>query len=159
VRDGLREHRVQLAEMIKRSRYFVVNRAKIDLQIHGGTHDEVGHRSFEGAAGGAVLIGHTPRGASAQQLFDWPDAHFHVDPDSSAIIDVMRELDRDPERVERIRHSNITNVLRRHDWAYRWLDLLNALGMPAMSRLARRLETLEQLARHQEQRGSCFDAA
>ncbi len=146
VRDGLREHREQFAELIKRSRYFIVNRAKVDLAHQGGRYDEVGHRSFEGAAGGAVLIGHTPRSASASALFDWPDAHLFVDLDSSAIIDLLRDLESDPDRVQRIRQDNVSNMLRRHDWSHRWLTLLQALDVPASSRLTRRIDLLSQLA-------------
>jgi len=147
VRDGMHEHRAQLAELIKRTRYFIVNRAKFDARDETGGQQELGFRSFEGAAAGAVMIGDTPRGESAQLLFDWPDAHVHVPADSADIVDVMRELDRDPERLSRARLANVENSLLRHDWAYRWQTIASALELPTTARLHDRLAQLAQLAK------------
>jgi hypothetical protein len=146
-RDSLQEHRRQLAELVKRSRYFVANKAKVDAPDHRGTQDEIGFRSFEGAAGGAVLLGETPNVPSLQKLFDWPDAHIHVPYGSKDFAKVIDSLDADPERVQRIRRANVVNSLRRHDWAHRWRDILGHLGMPPTKRLTERLATLEERAR------------
>jgi hypothetical protein len=146
VRDGVHEHRAQLAELIKRTRYFIVNRAKFDSAEETGGQDELGFRSFEGAAAGAVMIGDAPRGPSAELLFDWPDAHIHVPADSAAIVEIMRELDRDPDRLARIRRENVANSLLRHDWAYRWQMILGALECATTLPLHERRQQLTQLA-------------
>jgi hypothetical protein len=150
VRDGVREHRVQLAELVKRSRYFVVNKARIGSPGVTADQEELGFRSFEGAAGGAIMIGHTPRAESVGQLFDWPDAHVHVPYEGADIIEAMAALDRQPERVASIRRNNIVNSLRRHDWAYRWSAVLASVGMAPRPALSLRLQRLEQLALEME---------
>ena len=52
-----REHRVPLANLIRRSRYLITHPAKFErLDETQGIH-EMGSRFLEGAAGGAVMIG------------------------------------------------------------------------------------------------------
>jgi hypothetical protein len=147
VRDELQDHRQQLAELIKRTRYFIANKAKVDSPSHRGTQEEIGFRSFEGAAGGAILVGHTPQAKSLQLLFDWPDAHIHVPFGSTEIVDVIRALDADPERVQGIRRNNVVNSLLRHDWAYRWQTVLAELDLAPSPRLLARIDKLQHLAR------------
>lgn len=146
VRDRLQDHRQQLAELVKRSRYFLANKAKVDSPHQRGTQEELGFRSFEGAAGGAVLLGDTPLSPSLQQLFDWPDAHIHVPFDSTDIAVVIATLDTDPERVAAISRANVVNSLRRHDWVYRWRDVLQMLGLTPTTRVDQRMEELNELA-------------
>ena len=146
VRDSHQVHRQQLAEVLKRTRYFIANKAKVDAPAHRGTQEELGLRSFEGAAAGAVLLGHTPATPSLHKLFDWPDAHVHVPFGSREIADVIHQLNADPERVHVIRRNNVVNSLRRHDWAQRWQQVLNKLGIAPTARLGERLDKLEQLA-------------
>jgi len=153
VRDELSDHRQQLAELIKRTRYFIANKAKVDSPAHRGKQEEIGFRSFEGAAGGAVLVGHTPQARSLELLFDWPDSHIHVPFGSTEIVDVIRELDKDPARVQRIRRNNVVNSLLRHDWAYRWQTVLGQLDLPATPRLLARIEKLQELARSVDHEG------
>jgi hypothetical protein len=140
------QHRLQLAEMVKRSRYFIASKSRIGAVHEIGAQEELGFRSFEGAAGGAVLVGHAPRGEHVSAMFDWPDAHVHVPYDSAELPDILAALDRDPERVARIRRDNVANSLRRHDWAVRWGQVLTALGVAPTERLARRVRELEELA-------------
>lgn len=146
VRDGLQSHRTQLAELVKRTRYFIANMAKVDAPTHRGSQEEIGFRSFEGAAGGAVLLGHTPATPSLDELFDWPDAHVHVAFGSSDIADVIHQLDADPQRVNTIRRNNVVNSLRRHDWAYRWQVVLDKLQITPSPRLGQRFDALRELA-------------
>ena len=140
------QHRRQLAELVKRSRYFLANRGRIDRVEDTGEQEEVGLRSLEGAAGGAVLIGDAPRGAHVAAMFGWPDAHIHVPFDSTDIAEVISALDREPERLARIRRENVVQSLRRHDWAHRWQTVLGMLGLAPTERLRLRMQELEQLA-------------
>jgi Glycosyl transferases group 1 len=146
VRDSASAHRVQLAELVKRTRYFVVNKARVDTPWMTAGQDEVAFRSFEGAAAGAVMIGDSPQAPYVEQLFDWPDAHVRVPHDSPDITAVIASLEQDPQRVQRIRRDNVLHSLRRHDWAYRWQAILELAGLPAHERLQARLARLEQCA-------------
>lgn len=148
------QHRLQLAEMVKRSRYFIANKGRIGAVDEIGTQEELGFRSFEGAAGGAVLVGHAPRGEHVNAMFGWPDAHIHVPFDSAELPDVLAALDREPDRVARIRRNNVANSLRRHDWALRWQQVLTALDVAPTERLAHRVRELEGLAALTENAGA-----
>ncbi|WP_176758513.1 glycosyltransferase [Limimonas halophila] len=139
------EHRRLLANTIKHSRYFLANTAKID-QAHETQHQaEVGFRFFEGMAGGAVLLGTPPKTPVFDELFDWPDAVIEIPFHHSGIGETLAELDRQPERLTRIRRDNLTGILRRHDWLYRWRRILEHAGLPETRQMALRERELERL--------------
>jgi hypothetical protein len=110
-----------------------------------GTQEEVGFRFFEGAAGGAVMIGDPPDVDSFREHFDWPDAVIHLPYGSADVGDLIADLDRQPERLARIRRDNLANSLLRHDWACRWRDVLQTVGLPTSPKLASREAGLQQL--------------
>lgn len=139
-----REHRLLLANLIKRSRYFVANRAKIDHAETRG-QEEIGSRHFEGAAGGAVMIGEPPQCETYRTHFDWPDAVVPMAWNTDDPMEVIARLESDPDRLARVRANNLRYSLLRHDWVYRWEQVLNAIDLPPMPSLLRRKE---QLASH-----------
>jgi hypothetical protein len=141
-------HRRFLADNIQRCRYFLANRPKIDTPSHTGGQDkdELGFRFFEGAAGGAVMLGDAPRGPLFQKHFDWPDAVIDLPWGSRNVAPLLDELDRQPERLARVRRDNVVNALLRHDWAYRWEALLAEVGLPTTESLAERKRNLAELA-------------
>jgi hypothetical protein len=141
-----REHRVLLANLIKRSRYFIAHPAKFDsVGETGGVH-EMGSRFFEGAAGGAVMIGGAPLSAAYNTCFDWPDAVIPTGDDGRRISELVGELEAQPQRVVQIRRNNIVHSLRRHDWAYRWRKILDGIGLRATRRLLEREKRLNHIA-------------
>ena len=140
------QHRTLLASFIMRSRYFVANKAKLDMGEQTGGQEEVGLRFFEGIAGGAVLIGNEPNCETFDRHFNWPDSCIHVDWNSEAIVEVMDELDRDPERVANIQRRNAVESLRRHDFGYRWRNVLETLGLDPQPELAEREARLHAIA-------------
>lgn len=139
-------HRLLLSNLIKRSRYFIANYAKIDRPDQTGGQQEVGYRFFEGAAGGAVMLGEPPDTASFRRMFPWPDAVVEVPFDAPEIADVIQDLDADPERVARISDANVANSLRRHDWVYRYEEMLTAVGLVPTEAMVERRSHLEALA-------------
>jgi hypothetical protein len=143
---NLKEHRSLLANIAKRSRYFIVNPGLIDRPDKRGTQIEIGNRYFEGAASGTIMVGERPDNEEFEKLFDWPDAVIHLPYDSSDINTVLAVLDRQPERQDRIRHTNVVKALMLHDWAYRWEDMLNVAGLAPMPELFKRKERLRRLA-------------
>ncbi|UFZ04777.1 glycosyltransferase [Bradyrhizobium ontarionense] len=141
-----REHRAQIANLAKRSRYFLVNSGKFDSPEETGHQVEFGYRYFEGAASGAIMLGERPNNEVFPKLFDWPDAVIQVPPDSGEIDRAIRELDREPERQDRIRRTGVAQALMRHDWAYRWEAILDAAGLQPLPGLAARKQRLKTLA-------------
>ncbi|MGJ5081011.1 glycosyltransferase family protein [Bradyrhizobium sp. HKCCYLS3013] len=142
----LREHRTQMANLAKRSRYFLVNPGKFDEPQETGRQVEFGYRYFEGAAAGAIMLGERPDNDLFPRLFDWPEVMIDVPHTSPDIDRVIRELDGDPVRQDRMRRTGMAQTLMRHDWVYRWETILEATGLQPMPGLAARKDRLKRLA-------------
>jgi len=141
-----KEHRALFANVAKRSRYFLVNPGKIDEPDQTGRQIEFGYRYCDGAASGAIMLGEIPDNEVFPKLFDWPDAVIRLPYDSSDIDTVIRDLDEDPTRQDRIRRTGVAQALMRHDWAYRWEAILNAVGLEPMQGMLHRKDRLRRLA-------------
>jgi hypothetical protein len=139
-------HRALFANMAKRSRYFIVNPGLIDKPEIRCSQSEIGNRYFEGAASGTIMIGERPQNQEFAKLFDWPDALIHMPYDSREIGGIINELDRQPEKQDKIRRANISQALLRHDWAYRWESILQRVGLAPLPLLAERKGRLQNLA-------------
>lgn len=139
------EHREMLACAARGSRLFITYPAKFgDNEAHG--QSEVGARYFEGAAAGAVLLGQAPTALTFRHDFPWSDAVVELNPDGSDVVDVVAELSRRPEELARIGARNAVAALRRHDWAHRWLAILESANLRPRPALSERIATLETLA-------------
>ncbi|HVX77198.1 MAG TPA: glycosyltransferase [Bradyrhizobium sp.] len=141
-----REHRALFANCAKRTRYFIVNPGIIDQPERRGNQIEIGNRYFEGAASGTIMVGERPNNEAFQTLFDWPDAVTQLPYNSTDIDLVIKDLDRDPERQERIRRTGVLEALKKHDWAYRWEKILETVGLQPKQQLQERKERLRRLA-------------
>jgi spore maturation protein CgeB len=144
-----RQHRELYANVAKRSRFFMVAAAKADLQAHTHGQVEVPFRYFEGAAAGSVLLGHVPDCESFREMFNWPDSVIEVQPDGSDVVEVLSKLAAQPETLDRISRRNAAEALRRHDWVYRWKQILTIAGLeptPAMKARETRLQELAAMA-------------
>ncbi len=139
------EHRKQLAQILRRTRFFVANKAKVDWVVDTQGQEEVGFRFFEGAAAGTVMIGDPPGNETFRELFDWPGAVLELPFGATHVAEVIDSLS--PVEEARIRRDNVSWALRRHDWAHRWGAILDWLQMGERPGLAARRETLERLAR------------
>jgi hypothetical protein len=133
-----REHRLLFSQLLKRSRYFIANRAWADRFGLLPGEDEIAARFYEGAASGAIMLGDPPDSEDFRTQFDWTDAVVPIPFDAPRIAEVVADLDAHPERSSRIRRDNMANALLRHDWVYRLRALLDAVGVaPTDSMLAR----------------------
>jgi hypothetical protein len=141
-----KEHRTLLANIAKRTRYFIVNPGKIDEPEKRGNQIEVSNRYFEGSASGAIMVGERPNNEVFKTLFDWPEAVTQLPYDSRDIAIIIRDLDGDPERQERIRRTGVAQALMRHDWVYRWEAVLKSAALEPMRGALDRKERLRKLA-------------
>lgn len=141
-----KEHRSLLANLIKRSRYFIANKAKVNQveQIKG--QFEIGYRFFEGAAAGAVMVGDPPATEAFEKYFNWPDAVIRIPFDAANIANIIADLDGQPERLARISRDNVVNSLLRHDCVYRWREVLEAVGLQPTPEMLYREAHLKNLA-------------
>ena len=141
-----REHRSLLANLIKRSRYFLVNKAKVNQPEQISNQREIGNRFFEGAMGGCVLLGEVIPSDVFQQYFDWVDAVISVPFDCPDVADIIRNLDAQPERLAKIGRDNAVNSLLRHDWSHRWQEVLQTIGLDPSPEARLRQAHLKRLA-------------
>ncbi len=142
------EHREVLAATLQRSRYSVVyrNNDEPERVERTGGEESLTNRYFEVLAAGATMLGSAARTPDFEACFDWPDAITEIAAPDARVADVIAELDADPARVERARRTAIAQSLRRHDWAHRWRDVLDAVGLAPRPQLAERLARLEARA-------------
>jgi len=135
-------HRDLFANTAKRSRYFVVAPPKFDSVQETAGQVEVGYRYYEGAAAGCVLIGETAAADAFTQLFPWADVVVPLAPDGSDTACVLRELAREPQRLETISRRNAAHSLLRHDWSYRWRTIIELAGLSATEAMTGRASQL-----------------
>jgi hypothetical protein len=143
------QHRELYASVAKRSRYFIVAPGKVNVFDETQGQIEVGYRYYEGAAAGTVMVGQAPNCEPFRRMFDWRDAVIEIQPDGSDVARVLAELDEQPERLHEIRRRNSREALLRHDWVYRWNDVLDIAGLrpgQAMQERVKRLKDLAELA-------------
>ncbi len=141
-----KEHRNLYSNLVKRSSYFIVNKAKFDCFNETGGQEELGPRFFEGAAGGTVMLGTPPNCEGYNKYFDWSDAVIQIPSDAADIADVLANLNAQPERLARIRTENVVNSLLRHDWVYRWGKILDTVGLEHTPEMRAREVYLKNLA-------------
>jgi spore maturation protein CgeB len=144
-----RQHRDLLANISKRSRFFVVGPAKIGCPDDARGQIEIGSRYFEGAASGAVMIGEAALCESFNQLFGWENSVIEIKADGSDVGDILRALSAQPAQLREMGQRNAREVLLRHDWVYRWKQILAIAGVnpsPAMERRENQLRKLATLA-------------
>ena len=139
------EHRTLFANVAKRSRYFMVNPGLIDRRDIRGDQIEIGNRYFEAAAAGTIMLGERPDNSEFERLFGWPDPMIHLPYDCAEIGEVISALDREPEKQERMRRTNLEQALMRHDWVYRWETILKSAGLEPLPQLNQRKEQLRML--------------
>ena len=144
--ENPQEHRRLLASIFKRSRYNITNYAKFNSQQETGGTQEIGYRFFEGAAAGTVMVGMPPAGDAFPHYFDWEEPIVKVDFSGKDVVKAIAELDAQPGRLENIRRRNVANSLLKHDWAYRWRDMLAAFNLKPSPAMQQREQHLKQLA-------------
>src|SRR5438067_4559852 len=132
------EHRLLLASLLQRSRYYVANRARVNEPEKTEGKEEISGRFYEGIAAGTVLLGEPPRSEEFRTQFNWPDAVMHLAFDSPDVADRLRALDAHPARIAEIRRRNIHYAALRHDWVHRLRTVYETLGLrPPDAMLAR----------------------
>ncbi len=148
------QHRLLLANILKRSRYFMANRAFINDTQRTRGQSEIPSRFFEGSAAGTVMIGEPPETQIFNEYFSWEDAIIRIPFDAPHISEVIRELNAQPERVAAIRRENTINALLKHDWLHRLQVIYDALDLPASAAMLQRAERIAALVDHIHQLAS-----
>ncbi len=141
-----KQHRQMFANMAKRSRYFHVAPAKMNVPEETGGQIETGFRYYEGSAAGTVMIGQAPDCESFHTMFDWPDAVIEIQPDGSDAADVLSDLAAHEGRLSSISRRNAAEALLRHDWVYRWRSIFDIVGLHPADEMRLREDKLKRMA-------------
>src|SRR2546427_2914737 len=144
--DDASEHRLLLASLLQRSRYFIANRALVNQSEVTLGRDEISSRFYEGAAAGTIMLGEAPRTDEFKSQFDWPDAVIRLPFDSPDVGLLLSELGRDPERLAQISRDNMRNAALRHDWVHRLRTVFGSVGIPPTEAMLQREKCLCALA-------------
>lgn len=144
--DRPSEHRRLLASLLQHSRYYIANRSRVNEPEFTQGTDEISARFYEGAAAGTVMMGVEPTSKGFAEQFDWPDAVLPLPFDSPDVAAILERLDRDPERLARIRRDNVANAALRHDWVYRVKTVFDTLGIAPTDAMRERMQRLKALA-------------
>jgi hypothetical protein len=142
------QHRLLLASLLQRSRYFMANRSRIDEPQHTGGHEEIAGRFYEGAAAGAVMLGEPPNAEQFRSQFGWPDAVIRMPFHCPDVERVLAALDADPQRLARIGHENARQAALQHDWLHRLESVFGTLGLDRTPAMIERRRRLAELAAH-----------
>ena len=140
------EHRLLLASVLQRSRYFLANRSRVNEPDFTLGSDEISGRFYEGAAAGTVMLGEAPRTKEFAAQFDWPDAVIELPFDSPEAGRLIGRLDQEPERLTQIRRANAYNAARRHDWVHRLRTIFEVAGLAPTAEMHAREQRLRELA-------------
>jgi hypothetical protein len=140
------EHRLLLASLLQRSRYYIANRARVNEPESTVGKEEISGRFYEGVAAGAVLLGEPPRSDHFRAQFDWEDAVIRLPFDSPDAVAILESLDADPGRLARIRRENVQQAALRHDWVHRLRTVYETVGLRPTPRMLAREERLRELA-------------
>ncbi len=124
------DHRLLLANVLRRTRFFLAYRGRVNEPEQTEGREEISGRFYEGAAAGAVLLGEPPRSEEFDRQFDWTDAVVRLPFDAPDVGEFLVGLDRDPARLERIRRTNARQAALRHDWLHRIESVFKAAGLP-----------------------------
>jgi hypothetical protein len=144
--DDPHEHRVMLANILQRSRYFIANRSHVNNPEFTAGRDEISARFYEGAAAGAVMIGEAPDTEEFARQFNWPDAVIPVPFDSPEICRMLDQLDADPLRLRTVQNTNVREAALRHDWLYRIQTVFDILGIAHTDQMTARARHLRLIA-------------
>jgi Glycosyl transferases group 1 len=141
-----RQHREFLANMVKRSRYFLVAPGKVTRASETRGQIEVSYRYFEGASAGAVMLGQVPECDAYGELFPWPDAVVPIKTDGSDTMDVIGSLNSDRDRLSAMSRRNAAESFLRHDWIWRWKEIFRGAGLRPTAAMRARERRLRELA-------------
>jgi len=139
------EHRLLLANILRRTRYYVAYRSRVNEPEQTIGREEISGRFYEGAAAGTILLGEPPGSEEFSRQFDWPDAVIRLPFDSPEVGEVLAALDADPQRLERARRRNARQAALRHDWLHRIQTVFEAARLPPTQGMLERQKRLEKL--------------
>lgn len=136
------EARRQNADMAARSQHFVVWAPQRPRAAGQAPEEALTTRYFEGASSGAVMIGSTPGVPEFADLFSSPEPVVEMPQDPDAVAGFLDRLEADADYLAAVGRANRLDALARHDWAHRWAEILDVMGLGSSPGLDARLGEL-----------------
>src|SRR5262249_3339874 len=104
-------------------------------------------RWLESLGTGCLVVGKTPPGQMAKEMFPWSDALIEVPDSPSDAVEMIESLLSRPNFIDETRLRNVAEMCRRHDWRYRIRDIYQHVELPLPESLTAELNALEALTR------------
>jgi hypothetical protein len=82
---------------------------------------------------------------SSSHLHNQPETFTKVDLFGIDVVKAIAQLDTQPKRLERISRRNVANCLLKHDWSYRWRDILATFDLKPSQAMSDREKYLHHL--------------
>lgn len=140
------QHRNLVANVAKRSKFFMAFPAKFDHADETRGQSEVGARFFEGAAAGAVMLGQAPTAPGFARDFGWPNAVIDAGTTRDELLSAIAPFKADPGLLETTSRRCAAAALRKFDWAYRWKEILRLIDVAPSDKLMQRERHMHALA-------------
>jgi len=144
--DDYKQHRTMYSNVLKRSATAIAVPAKSTNPGETGGSSEISGRLFEFSAAGAAILGRRPRTEAFDRLFGWEDAVIDLPDDATRTARRVNELLHEESALFAVQQRNIVNALRKHDWVYRWQQILAAVELAPEDRARQRVAALARRA-------------
>lgn len=142
------QHRLLLSTILRRTRYYITNRSRINQPGYGAAGpEEMAVRFYEGTAAGCILLGQAPNCEEFRTQLDWEDAVIPVPFDAPDVGRTLEELEASPERVARVSRNNAGNAARKNDWLHRIQAIFDTMGIAHTEKMQARQAQLDAIAR------------
>lgn len=140
------EHRSMYAQLLKRSVFSFAFPAKSNVSSVTGGIEEIGGRYYEFAASGVAIIGKIPNNPYFSEYFGWQDSVIQIPSIKENTLTFLINLLVEPALISDISRRNVVNSLRKNDWAYRWLSIVETLGFKPNELLNQKIASLTSQA-------------
>ena len=138
----------------------LLHRSSVSLAFHLFVDPEgqrprsmmVTSRWLESLVSGCIVAGKRPVSTMADDMLAWPGATLELDDDPRQAGDQILSLLADGNTLEAQRRLNIQQVLNRHDWRHRVLQMCEAFALPVTPSLRADVAKVQGLAARWEGR-------
>ena len=132
----------------------LLHRTKVSLAFHLYVEPQgqrprammVTSRWQESLLAGCVVAGKRPVSRMGEDMLCWPDATMELADDPQDAGDELQHLLAFDDELHALRQRNVREVLLRHDWRHRIVELCGHFGLPLPLALAEDLQRVRALA-------------
>lgn len=132
----------------------ILQRTKVSLAFHLYVEPQgdrprsmmVTSRWLESLLAGCIVAGRRPVSRMAEDMLCWPGATVELAEDPGAAVEQLQALLAARDDVAARRRRNVREMLLRHDWRHRMVEMCRLFGLPVPRALASDLDSIQELA-------------